>query len=322
MFTECGQNVIATWVETPGTLCASGQHTFENGEDCNYWGTVDMALPAYGGHYEYTFQAGNCNPSSGGGGVITGTTGPYPNGGGGSFPSFDDPCEKIKELIQNQDIKDKIDALYSQSMATGEKAFMVQTDGTPGALIPGNETSVQLGDISGYKGYYHNHPADQPNRKGVKIHSVNDIYKLFEFIVSQPLGTPVSDSFAGMVASMPCGSPSGCPPDGYLYHNFIVTFTGTLSDAQAIKNKNYDFKTLSNDYRDFEHSIRDVSGYASQYGNFMSFKGLEKVFFNALDNMEIPKTQITLQRIDRDGTVYKVTLDASGEPEEIPCPQL
>lgn len=140
--------------------------------------------------------------------------------------------------------------------------------------------------------------------------------------MQQPTGTPVSDSFAGMVASYPCGSPSACPPDGYLYINYIIRFTGTLADAEAIKNKNYDFKALGNAYSKFEQSIKNKSEYASQYGNFMNFKGLEKVFFNALDKMGIDKNQIALQRIDKDGKVYNVTLDANGTPAETPCPKL
>ena len=239
---------------------------------------------------------------------------------GGTDTPLMNPCEKTKQMLMGLEVSDKIEELYQQSKTNTEKGVMIQSNGSTGPLIQGNENSVQLGNITGYQSYYHNHPKDQPDKKGVKIHSVNDIYKLFEFIVSQPSGTPVSDTYAGMVTSQPCGSPADCPTDGYLYINYLFTFTGTLAEAQAIKNKNYDLKALSKKYTDFESSIRNKSEYASQYGNFMNFKGLEKVFFNALDKMEIPKNLINLQRIGKDGKVYTVTLDANGTPIETPCP--
>ena len=304
-----------------GLMCIEGLHDYY--QPCNYKGKEGAATPGY-----YTTllvytpydmcEGGGASAGSGDGSGVS--TSPYGYNGSGGISSLNSPCEKTKQMLMGLEVSDKIEELYQQSKTNTEKGVMIQSNGSTGPLIQGNENSVQLGNITGYQSYYHNHPADQPDKKGVKIHSVNDIYKLFEFIVSQPIGTPVSDTHAGMVTSQPCGSPSACPPDGYLYINYLFTFTGTLAEAQAIKNKNYDFKALSNDYKDFEQSIRDKSEYASQYGNFMNFKGLEKVFFNALDDMEIPKNLINLQRIDKDGKVYTVTLDANGTPIETPCP--
>ncbi|SDR09836.1 hypothetical protein SAMN05421664_3535 [Chryseobacterium soldanellicola] len=229
------------------------------------------------------------------------------------------PCEKTKVLIQKQEVKDKVNALYNQSMATGEKAFMVKTsDGLPDPLIDGEEHSVQLGNTDGYSGYYHNH-----TKKGINIFSCHDIYKLFEFIKKLPPDQSSDVAFGGMVDTET--SCPGCTSTGGIeYFNFLVRFNGSRDAAAEIKDRNYpedDLDDLEDKYQDFEQSIRDLPGYSSQNGNFFSFKGLEEVFFNALDKMNIDKNKIILQRIDKSGKVYSVTLDANGKPKETPCPQ-
>jgi len=239
-------------------------------------------------------------------------------GDGGELP-LEDPCEKTKAMLQKPEMQSKINSLYAQSKIqppnSGEKAFLAYSDGSSTSpIIIGDEHSADLGDITGHAGYFHNHTP-----KGVKILSSPDIYKLFSFIVNQPPGTPVGTSFAGMVATEVCAG--GCP-DGYEYFNFLIRFNGTLAEAQAIRNRNYteaDLKKLKNKFERFEQKIRPLSGYSSQYGNYLGFKGLEEVFFNALDDLEIPKNKIILQRIDKNGTVYNITLDANGKPVETPC---
>ncbi len=235
---------------------------------------------------------------------------------------LDDPCDKTRNLLQNADVNDKINTLYAQSKLTppnnGEKAFKSSADGsTTSPIIVGGEHSADLGDITGYAGYYHNHTP-----KGVKMLSPPDIYKLFQFIASQPTGTPVNTSFGGMVATEVCAG--GCP-DGYEYINFLIRFDGTLAEALAIKNRNYteaDLENFKDKFEQFERTRRNASGYSSQNGNFLSFKGLEEVFFYALDKMEIDKNKIILQRINKDGKVYNVTLDTNGKPQETPCTEL
>ncbi|MCU7614059.1 hypothetical protein N0B16_06380 [Chryseobacterium sp. GMJ5] len=253
----------------------------------------------------------------------TTTTGKIPNlspdcnveGAGVIITDPETPCEKTKTMLENPDANTKIESLYNKSKSEGEEAFMTAPDGTPGPIIQGDENSVKLGNTTGYASYSHNHPP-----KGVKIHSPGDIYQLFRLIANQPTGTAVDVSFGQMVATEVCAG--GCP-DGYLYINYLIRFNGTLDEAKAVSDRNYtkaQLDALKDDYEKFELNLRPKPGYSSQNGNFMSFKGLEEVFFNALDDMNIDKSKMTLQRIDKDGTVYNVTLGADGKPVETPCP--
>lgn len=238
------------------------------------------------------------------------------------LPIKNDPCIKTKALLQKTEVTTKVNMLKEQSKIKdnqpnyGEKAFKLNADGSASSpIIQGAEHSADLGYVENYTSYYHNHTP-----KGIKIHSPPDIYMLFKFITAQPLGTPVSASFGGMVGSNECAS--GCP-DGYEYSNFIIRFGGTYDEAIAIKNRNYtetELKAFMNQFDKYEQNIRPKSGYSSQNGNFLNFKGLEEVFFYALDKMNIDKNKINLQRIDKNGTVYNVTLDANGKPVETPCP--
>ena len=228
------------------------------------------------------------------------------------------PCQKTKTLLQDPTIKDKVNALYNQSLATGEKAFMTNPDGTAGALIQGEEHSVQLGNTDGYIGYYHNH-----TKKGINIFSCHDIYKLFEFIKKLPADQSSDIAFGGVVdTDVNC---PGCTSTGGIeYFNFLVRFNGSRDAAAEIKDRNYtedDLEVFEDKYQKYEQEINPKSEYAAPNGNFLSFKGLEEVFFYALDKMNIDKNKIILQRIDKNGKVYNVTLDANGKPKETPCPQ-
>lgn len=106
LVSDC-QDIVTTWVETPGTSCLSGYHNFQDGSDCVYWGTTNMALPAYGGHYEFTFTSGDCD--EGMVGTTVGTTGPHGGGGGGNGGSLlTNNCTKVKTITQNITFKNNL----------------------------------------------------------------------------------------------------------------------------------------------------------------------------------------------------------------------
>lgn len=236
-------------------------------------------------------------------------------GGGGNSAASNTPCAKTKTLIQENDVKSKMDDLYSKSKIGGEKAFMMKNDGTPGNIIDGEEHSVTLSNMNGHKGVYHNHTPT-----GIKMVSVIDIYRLFDFIVKQPNGSQTTDAFIGMVGSEPCGDPATCQPDGYEYFNYIVRFSGTAQQAGNIYSASYNFDDLKKGYQKLEAELREKPGYSSQNGKFLSFKGLEELFFNTIGKMGIDKSKMILQRIDRHGNVTLVTIGTDGKPRDTPCP--
>ncbi len=234
-------------------------------------------------------------------------------GGGVVITIQNEICAKTKAMVQKADVKPKLNELYEKSKIGGEKAFMVKNDGMPGNVMNGDEHSVTF-DMTGNKGVYHNHTPD-----GIKMVSPRDIYVLLGFVKSLPTGTPSNDAFVGMVGSQPCAVAGTCPPDGYESFNYIVRFTDTPQNAGYLHDKTYDFDALRDKYRKFENEVRNKSGNGSQYGNYTSHQGVEKVFFYTLSKMGIDKSKMILQRIDKNGNVTNVTLGADGKPKDTPC---
>jgi hypothetical protein len=303
MFTECGQNVIATWVETPGTLCASGLHTFENGEDCNYWGTVDMALPAYGGHYEYTFQAGNCNPASAGTGATLGTTGPYPNGGG-TFPSYDDPCTKIKAKFSNVKFKEKVQAIdkpdvfdYDHEMGYAA-GYPPANTGVTGTQYPPMENilgshNVTLPNGNQYFGFMHSHN----NKEGVvKIFSPGDLATfLTSCVANAEMSGIITDAYCMVITS-----------EG----NYMLNYTGNTS--------NFGYTSTTKDAW-LEWYVTQLKKIQNDDNTFDQDK-LEKLFLRFLQE-KVKIDGIELYKIEKiTGKANKLSLDDNNNVIPTPCP--
>ncbi|WP_263601601.1 hypothetical protein [Chryseobacterium sp. PET-29] len=145
------------------------------------------------------------------------------------------PCEKTKSTLNNPQRQAKIQELRDKSKTSGEKAFMTKADGTQSQIIEGADHSVQLGNLTGYQGYSHNHTP-----QGIKMFSCEDIHRLFEFIFKQPTGTPVDGPFGEMIGSQVCPN---CP-GGYEYYDYIIRFNGLPYEATNIYQTVYDFKDL------------------------------------------------------------------------------
>ncbi|WP_329804648.1 hypothetical protein [Flavobacterium facile] len=120
------------YVYSSGQKCASGQHTFADGANCDYWGTTNMATT---GGYVYTMMPVSC-PGGGGSGIssIGFSTGPH-GGGSGSVLTPPTPCTKLKELFNTSkaNIKPIIQNLQSTISATsgenGEELFHYSNGG-------------------------------------------------------------------------------------------------------------------------------------------------------------------------------------------------
>ncbi|WP_306619693.1 hypothetical protein [Chryseobacterium ginsenosidimutans] len=179
--------VMATYVEQPGTSCISGLHTYGDGAACDYWGTVDMALPSYGGHFVYTFDANDCYGGGGAGsaGSGSGTTGPYHGGGSGTGTIQDNPCTKIKAKFSNVKFKEKVQAIdkpdvfdYDHEMGFAV-AYPVNTTITE-TQYQSMENSlgthnVVLPNGNQYFGYIHSHNNESNGGSPVKIFSYADL---------------------------------------------------------------------------------------------------------------------------------------------------
>ncbi|MDY0930820.1 hypothetical protein, partial [Chryseobacterium sp. CFBP8996] len=244
-------------------------------------------------------------------------------GGGGSGddgyeypePPQEDPCAKTKTLLEDPAVTEKVGTLKEKSKIKkgqpgyGEKAFVVNNDGTSSGMIDGEEHSVRVGSTVGKQGVYHNHT---PN--GIKMPSPPDIIKMLHYALSQPNGN-ISNGFLGMVGSEVC---STCP-GGYKYHNYIIRFSGTLQELGGFVNQtNWDEDALNKDFEDREWEMRDSPLYINDYGKLNS-NGLQKLFFDTLKNMGV-EGKINLQKVEDNGSVQNIVLDNTGNPSAIPCP--
>ncbi|MEY8758622.1 hypothetical protein [Chryseobacterium tongliaoense] len=308
--------VTATYVEQPGTACASGQHSYEDGSACAYWGTTDMALPGYGGHFVYTFNAADCygggggNPSSG-----SGTTGPY-HGGGSGTGTINNPCIKTKNMLTRPNVQQGISDVKTQAekaandVNEGEIGRIEINDGT---ILPANVSAdhhVTFNDISGTKGIYHNHTFN-----GAKIHSPPDIASILAFASVQPSVTNYGDAYVGMIGADKCVS---TVPNCFKMRHYLIRFIGTVSDLTISFTADQMIR-FKKDSRDREHELAEKLPYVDFLGDELNNKGLEKLFFDTLANMGL-SGKVMLQRVDDDGTVNNINLDASGVPVAIPCP--
>ncbi|MXS69645.1 hypothetical protein GSF70_00260 [Flavobacteriaceae bacterium W22] len=224
------------------------------------------------------------------------------------------PCEKTKALLADPVVQTKIDSLEGQSKLGGEKAFLYMNNNTTSALIAGGEHHVKLSQYTDYKGIYHNHTP-----LGTKMLSVNDIVTLYKNIVYDQTPATAKDTFVGMVAHETCN----CPPDNFVYHNYLLRFNGDLSTAGAIATMSAEkIKKIEDKYWALESellgipSLRNGSGLSAS----LNAQGLERLFFGILAKMNIATNQITLQKIEKDGTINTIQLNPDGTTTPVPCP--
>lgn len=226
------------------------------------------------------------------------------------LPLPKDPCKKAKALLASPEVEANITSLKEQSKIGGEKGFNIKADGTSSAMITGGEHHVDMGSELGWQGGYHNHTPD-----GIKIFSPPDILKLLNYAISQPMGN-FSDAYFGVVASEPC---TNCP-GGYKYHNYIIRFNGTSQELEKYLYQTiWDKKALSSDYQKRENNLSGNSAYTDNDGESLNQKGLEKLFFDTLKDMNMDE-KVSLQRVDNEGTIQNITLDNNNQPTATPCP--
>lgn len=213
------------------------------------------------------------------------------------------PCGKTKSILQNPKVKTNIEALEQKSKTTGEQFFLYKQDDKASDIIEGDEHSANLSGYKGYKGIYHNHT---PN--GVSMFSVRDIKTLYQIVALQMTPETVKNAFVGMIANE--------------YH-YILRYNGTMANTGSIANlSEEDIETLKDDYETIHIDLKSKLQYLNGTGFSaeLSSKGLEKLLFDILSNMNISSNDIALQRIEKDGTINTINLNSDGTTTDVRCP--
>lgn len=242
-------------------------------------------------------------------------------GGGGNGYEYPDPpeeelpCVNTKNMLLNTSVQNKLETLKEKTKADGnEFGFKVRPDGTTSEMTEGGKQHWDVGSLQGFNGFYHSHPG-----QGINIFSPPDIQSLFTNIITSGTSSTVSNVFIGVIGSENCSS---CP-GGVKYFHYVVRYNGPIQDAGTISSTNYDMKTIINNYQKRENelaSILPTSPYSDNDGASLNHKGVEKLFFDTLDKMNINKNNMILQRIDENGSVNTITLNSDGTIKPVPCP--
>ncbi|MEG1590016.1 hypothetical protein [Chryseobacterium sp.] len=237
-----------------------------------------------------------------------------PNPGGGFLPPIKDPCAKTKALLEDPAVKAKMGTLEKKSKTIGEKAFLYMKDNTASAMIDGGDHEVNITPYSGYKGVYHNHtPA------GTYMFSVEDIVTMYKTAVKQLDAATAKEAFVGMVAYETCN----CPPDNFVYHNYLLRLNGDFPKAIAIAYSTKEQKEkFEKSYAKLKMellgnpSLRNGLGIAAN----LNSQGLEQLLFGALASMNITPDHVVLQKIEKNGTVNNINLNSDGTTTPVSCP--
>lgn len=256
------------------------------------------------------------------GGISDGGCDAYSNcipggmGGGGGSPkprNHQDPCKKVSDKLNNPKVTPKINELKNNAKLNGEKGFKIKANGEPSAMIDGGEGShaVNMGDMSGYEGVYHNHPVN-----GTPMFSVQDIENLLYLALFQGNGNQ-GNAYSGLTGAATCSS---CPGGYYNFH-YIMQYTGVDYNelGQFVNNAQWDSDEIRSYYVDLHTKLMYGPNhyYNYQYNN-LSHEGVEKLFFGVLDEMGL-KDKVSLKRVNANNEVENITVDSNNNIKVKPC---
>ena len=182
------------YVSTPGNACASGNHSFADGNQCNYWGTTSMATPETSG-YVFTMVGVPCSGGGGSSGEIGGSfsTGPHGGGGGsGTDLTPPNPCENLKKhLSVNKGVKLKSPEIYdylkNKLDQPNEYGFYFKKENnvyTPYQSYNASTDKITIKVGENYFCSIHTHPYP----KGNPMFSWEDIFTLQQYFQNCPSG--------------------------------------------------------------------------------------------------------------------------------------
>ncbi|KFF02280.1 hypothetical protein IX38_13720 [Chryseobacterium luteum] len=249
-------------------------------------------------------------PGQGGGGsdpgVIGGDCGVYGNcgdGGGNNAPSNpeppEDPCKKTKDRVNKPQVKDSLTSLknHAHTNTKEERGFQELKSGTlqPGTVTEDNQMFFGIGSNS--LGTVHTH---QPGTIGIL--APQDIMTFLDIVREQDPNS-LGNAYSGTVSS------SG---------TYFINFTGTASDLPPAMTEAQEAAYVDNLvklYRKDYRMLLKQEGKAS--GQILSNTGLEKLFFNLLDNIGLGG-KISLIK-ENNGNTSTIQKDSSGNPVPNPC---
>ncbi|EJL75097.1 hypothetical protein [Chryseobacterium populi] len=312
-------------------------------KDCDHCGTC----VTYSCETIFTGDTGTdfppANPSSGGGssggggGSVPSTDPGTPNdgcvmqdvfyrllpscGGGGTLPDIEDPCEKTNAVLNKPNVQQGITNVkanakqtLSNPETTGEIGFKEKKDGTVVPADVNGDHEVEFTNVTDGYGGYHNHTAS-----GTHMVSPPDIVDtLFGFAAAQSVADGVGHAYFGMIAAEGC---STCP-NGVKYVHYVIRFAGTGTELGGFVYSETKMKQFKYDYRKMVSNLTNTSINGNTYVNIageLNEKGLEKLFFDTLQNMGLTG-KVNLQRVDEEnGTVYNIVQDSTGKITAVPC---
>lgn len=237
-------------------------------------------------------------------------------GGGGNPPPPEDnqdPCKKVSDKLNNPKVTLKINELKNNAKLNGEKGFKIKANGEPSAMIDGGEGShsLNMGDMNGYEGVYHNHPVN-----GTPMFSVQDIENLLYLALFQGNGNQ-GNAYSGLIGAATCSS---CPGGYYNFH-YIMQYTGIDYNelGQFVNNAQWNVKEIRAYYQNLHLELMYGPNhyYNYQYNN-LSHEGAEKLFFGVLDKMGL-KDKVSLRRVNANNEVENITVDSNNNIKVKPC---
>ncbi len=225
------------------------------------------------------------------------------------------PCEKTKNMLQKPKMQQAIGAVTDQA----KKAVLDANEGEIGRIekngdfYPADVSEdhhVTFNNINGAKGIYHNHTYN-----GAKMLSPPDIYSILSFAQEQP-SSNYGDAYVGMIGAEKCYPVAA---NCYRMFHYLIRFSGTTADLSKSFTEDEMLK-LEKDYKDLESELREKPLFVDFLGDVtLNKKGYEKLFFETLAKMGL-SGKVILQRVDDDGKIYNINLDANGISEGVLCP--
>lgn len=253
--------------------------------------------------YSYILSGGSFGSYNMGGSNTGNYFNPPHSGGGGSSsntkPSIDEaeqnPCDKIKELLNNPAFKAKLNALKLKTGLTKENGFAQDKNGVFTTLTANGSDAVGMPKDVNRIGYMHTHldPYDKPNANGdlepvepIKMFSPDDVRQFLKIVVNaQNNNIPIGDVYGPMVSST---------------GTYQLKFTGNVADIN-VKNSNIKW----------DENLDKI------YEGIIGNNGLEKGFLKFLkDKIGIDGIELYKVETNRNS---KITLNSNGKIVPVNC---